>query len=482
MVKFFCHLLLLSILPCHIAISAELPNIVVIFIDDMGYADIGPFGATSIPTPNLDRMAREGRRFTDFHVSSAVCSASRAALLTGCYHERVSISGALGPNAKIGISASEMTLAEVCKQKNYATTCIGKWHLGHLPMFLPTNHGFDSYYGLPYSNDMWPNHPEELAKRAKNPELKSNYPPLPLIEDTKIIDADVIGEDQTQLTTNYTQRAVEFIRKNRDQPFLVYLPHSMVHVPLYVSSKFAGKSDAGLFGDVVMEVDWSVGQILDTLKEVGVDEKTLVIFTSDNGPWLSYGDHAGSAGPHREGKGTAWEGGIRVPTVMRWPSKIPADTTCDELACTVDIVPTVASLIGAELPKHKIDGHDITPLMMGQTGAVSPHETMPCYYANDELQAIRDPDWKLVLPHQYRTLAGREGGTGGIPVRYETRKAGLELYNMKDDRSETKNVAQDHPEVVARLQKAAEAWRDELGDKITDRKGNSVRPHGVSKE
>ena len=482
MVKSFCLLLLLCILPCHFAISAELPNIVVIFIDDMGYADIGPFGAKSFPTPNLDRMAREGRRFTDFHVSSAVCSASRAALITGCYHERVGFSGALGPNANMGLSASEMTLAEVCKQKNYATTCIGKWHLGHLPKFLPTNHGFDSYYGLPYSNDMWPNHPEELAKRAANPSAKSGYPPLPLIENTTIIDADVTGEDQTQLTTNYTERAVEFIRKNREQPFLVYLPHSMVHVPLYVSSKFAGKSGAGLFGDVVMEVDWSVGQILDTLKEVGVDEKTLVIFTSDNGPWLSYGDHAGSAGPHREGKGTAWEGGIRVPTLMRWPSKIPAGTTCDELACTVDIVPTIASMIGAELPKHKIDGKDILPLMTGQAGAVSPHETMPCYYANDELQAIRDPVWKLVLPHQYRTFAGRAGGTGGIPAKYETRKAGLELYNMKDDRGETKNVAQDHPEVVARLQKAAETWRTELGDKLTDRKGNSIRPHDVSKE
>jgi arylsulfatase A len=477
--KTYFLLVLLCILPFNSAISAELPNIVVILIDDMGYADIGPFGGKAIPTPNLDRMAREGRRFTDFHVSSAVCSASRAALITGCYHERVGFSGALGPNANIGLSSSEITLAEVCKQKNYATTCVGKWHLGHHPKFLPTNHGFDSYYGLPYSNDMWPNHPEEVAKRAKNPESKPGYPPLPLVENTKIIDADVTGEDQTQLTTNYTERVVEFIRKHREQPFLVYLPHSMVHVPLYVSAKFAGKSGAGLFGDVVMEVDWSVGQILDTLKEVGVDEKTLVIFTSDNGPWLSYGDHAGSAAPHREGKGTAWEGGIRVPTLMRWPSKIPAGTTCDELACTVDILPTVASLIRAELPKHKIDGHDIMPLITGQIGAVSPYETMPCYYANDELQAIRDPSWKLVLPHQYRTLVGKGGGSGGIPAKYESAKAGLELYDMKNDRGETKNVAHEHPDVVARLQKAAEAWRAELGDKLTDRKGNSIRPHDM---
>ena len=475
--KTVCMLLLLSLFYCKMAQTAELPNIVVIFIDDMGYADIGPFGAKAYATPNLDRMASEGRRFTDFHVSSAVCSASRAALITGCYHERVGFSGALGPGANIGLSANEVTLAEICKQKNYATTCIGKWHLGHHPKFLPTNHGFDSYYGLPYSNDMWPNHPEELAKRAASREVKSGYPPLPLIENTKIIDAEVTGEDQTQLTTNYTERAVAFIRQHRAEPFLIYLPHSMVHVPLYVSSKFAGKSGAGLFGDVVMEVDWSVGQILDTLKEVGVDEKTLVIFTTDNGPWLSYGDHAGSAFPHREGKGTAWEGGIRVPTLMRWPTKIPAGTTCDELACTVDILPTVASMIGSELPKHKIDGHDIMPLMVRTAGAVSPHETLPCYYANDELQAVRDPRWKLILPHQYRTLTGKLGGTGGVPAKYESVKVGIELYDMKNDRSETKNVAKDHPEVVARLLAAAEVWRADLGDKLTGRKGTGVRPH-----
>ncbi len=471
-------ILWLSVQFCFQTVAAtDQPNVVVIYIDDMGYADIGPFGATAYQTPNLDRMAREGRRFTDFHVSSAVCSASRSALMTGCYHERVGFFGALGPSSNIGISAGEVTLAEICKQKNYATACFGKWHLGHHPKFLPTNHGFDTYYGLPYSNDMWPNHPEELAKIAAGKTVKSGYPPLPMVENTHIVDPEVTGEEQTQLTTNYTTRAVDFIRQHRSEPFLVYLPHSMVHVPLYVSSKFAGKSGAGLFGDVVMEVDWSVGQILDTLKDVGVDERTLVVFTTDNGPWLSYGDHAGSAVPHREGKGTAWEGGIRVPTLMRWPTKIPAGTTCDELACTVDILPTVAAMIGAELPKHKIDGHNILSLMTEGTEAKSPHETMPCYYANDELQAIRDSRWKLVLPHQYRTLGGKSGGKGGIPAKYETKPVGLELYDMKNDRSETKNVAQDHPEVVARLQAAAEGWRNELGDKLTDRKGAGIRPH-----
>lgn len=464
------------------ALTADLPNVIVIYIDDMGYADIGPFGAKAYPTPNLDRMAREGRRFTDFHVSSAVCSASRAALMTGCYHERVGFSGALSPAAKIGLSADEVTIAEICKQKNFATACFGKWHLGHHPRFLPTNHGFDTYYGLPYSNDMWPNHPEEVAKVKAGKQKRANYPLLPMVENTRIVDPEVTAQDQTQLTTDYTNRAVDFIKKHRQEPFFIYLPHSMVHVPLYVSSKFAGKSGAGLFGDVVMEVDWSVGQILDTLKEVGVDDRTLVVFTTDNGPWLSYGEHAGSAKPHREGKGTAWEGGIRVPTLMRWPSKIPAGTTCDSLACTVDLLPTIAALIGAELPKHKIDGHNILPLMVEGEDAKSPHETMPCYYASDELQGIRDPQWKLILPHKYRTLAGKPGGKGGIPAQYESASVGVELYDMKNDRSETKNIAQDHPEIVARLQAAAETWRNDLGDKLTDRKGSGVRPHATMTE
>jgi arylsulfatase A len=477
-----CLVVMFSFCMSSLAIAADLPNVVIVYIDDMGYADIGPFGAKAYPTPNLDRMAREGRRFTDFHVSSAVCSASRVALMTGCYHERVGFFGALGPGSKMGLSADEVTIAEICKQKKYATACFGKWHLGHHPRFLPTNHGFDTYYGLPYSNDMWPNHPEELARVAAGKQKKAGYPPLPMVENTKIVDAEVTAEDQTQLTTEYTKRAVDFIRQHRQEPFFVYLPHSMVHVPLYVSSKFAGKSGVGLFGDAVMEVDWSVGQILDTLKEVGVDDRTLVVFTTDNGPWLSYGEHAGSAAPHREGKGTAWEGGIRVPALMRWPTKIPAGTTCDALACTVDLLPTIAAMIGAELPKHKIDGQNILSLMTEGENAKSPHETMPCYYANDELQAIRDPQWKLILPHKYRTLGGKLGGKGGIPAPYESVAVGVELYNMKNDRSETKNVAQDHPDVVARLQAAAEIWRNDLGDKLTGRNGNGVRPHATLTE
>lgn len=450
------------------------PNLVVMFIDDMGYADIGPFGAKDYPTPHLDQMAQEGMRFTDFQVTSAVCSASRSALMTGCYHRRVGFAGALGPSAKHGLNPQEVTLAEICKQRGYATACYGKWHLGHHPKFLPTNHGFDEYFGLPYSNDMWPYHPAVLELPME--ERLKRWPHLPLVEGTQVIDPQVDDQVQEQLTQQYTQRAVRFIEEHRDEPFFVYLPHSMVHVPLFVSDAFKGKSGAGLFGDVVMEVDWSMGQILDTLRKHELQENTLVIFTTDNGPWLSYGDHAGSALPLREGKGTMWEGGCRVPTLMWWPGQIPAGTTCDELASTIDILPTVAHLIGAELPDHKLDGKDIRSLMLAEEGAQSPHEYFYHYYGGGQLQAIRDRQWKLHFPHGYRTLAGRTGGTQGMPVAYSQGQTGLELYNLKEDVSEQRNVLEEHPEIVARLQAAAEVAREDLGDKLTERKGSGIRP------
>jgi len=462
-------LLLLTVTVLH---AAEKPNFVIIFIDDMGYADIGPFfpevakQSEGFQTPHLDRMAQEGMKFTDFSVSSAVCSASRAALVTGCYHTRVGISGALGPRDHQGLNPDEVTIAEICKQHDYATACFGKWHLGHHPKFLPANQGFDEYYGLPYSNDMWPHHPEKFA-----------FPPLPLVEGTRIIHRDVTPEDQVSLTTDYTARSVDFIKRNKDKPFLLYLPHSMVHVPLFVSDKFKGKSGRGLFGDVVMEVDWSVGQVLDTLRELKLDRNTLVIFTSDNGPWLSYGDHAGSAAPLREGKGTMWEGGCRVPTLMWWPGRIPAGAVCDEFAATIDIVPTVAALIDAKLPDHKIDGKDIRPLMFGEADAKSPHEVFYHYYGG-ELQCVRDRQWKLHLPHSYRTMAGKPGGTNGIPTKYSTAKTGLELYDLKNDPGELTNVVEQHPEIVARLQDAAEKARADLGDRLMRTTGDGIRPAG----
>lgn len=476
-----CALLLLvchGIVPPPVTAQTTTPNVVVIFIDDLGYADIGPFGATDYSTPNLDEMAQQGRRFTDFVTSTAVCSASRAALLTGCYHRRVGISGALGPKSKIGLNASEMTLAELCKQKNYATACFGKWHLGTQKQFLPLQHGFDEYFGLPYSNDMWPFHPNFVNLPADSPKRKNNYPPLPLLEGNEIIDAEVVGSDQEKLTTQYTEHAVKFIEENADRPFLLYVPHSMVHVPLFVSEKFKGKSGAGLFGDVMMEVDWSVGQINAALKKHGLEESTLVIFTSDNGPWLSYGKRAGSASPLREGKGTMFEGGYRVSTVMKWPGKIPAGTTCDELASTIDILPTVAGMIGAKLPDHKIDGFDIRPLMVGESDARSPHTHFACYYKSGELHAVRDRQFKLVFPHKYRSLNGRVGNDTGLPIKYDMNTAKLALYDLKADVSETANVAGQNPEVVARLQEYAKQIRADLGDRIKKQAGPGIRKAG----
>ena len=451
-------------------------NLVVIFIDDLGYQDIGAFGCDRYPTPNLDRMANEGMKFTDFVSSTAVCSASRAALLTGCYHRRVGISGALGPNARHGIHDREMTLAEVAKQKNYATACFGKWHLGHHKPFLPLQHGFDKYYGLPYSNDMWPFHPDYVDFPKETAKRKKGYPDLPLIEGNKIVDPVVTGDDQKKLTTDYTNRAVAFIDEHHEENFLLYVPHSMVHVPLFVSEKFAGKSGAGLFGDVMMEVDWSVGQILNALERHSIQEKTLVVFTADNGPWLNYGDHAGSALPLREGKGTMWEGGYRVPTIFWWPKTVPAGSQCDELASTIDILPTFANLIGAKLPNHKIDGKDISKLLTGQEGAQSPHSEFYLYYAGGQLQGVRDRQWKLIFPHRYRTLAGREGGKGGKPVKYDHKTSGLELYDLKNDMAESNNVFSENPAIVKRLQEAASRARNSLGDKLTKTKGSEIRP------
>lgn len=455
--------------------ASQQPNVVVIFMDDMGYGDIGPFGAKDYKTPHLDQMAREGRMFTDFYVTQAVCSASRAGLLTGCYNVRVGILGALGPGARHGIHSKEMTLAEVCKQKGYATAIYGKWHLGHHEKFLPMQHGFDDYFGLPYSNDMWPYHPG--VRHLSMEERIKRWPHLPLIDKNEVINPEVTPKDQEQLTTQYTERAVAFIEKNKDRPFFLYVPHSMVHVPLYVSDKFKGKSGVGLFGDVMMEVDWSVGQILGTLRKHQLEQNTLVLFTSDNGPWLSYGDHAGTAGPLREGKGTMFDGGCRESTIAWWPGTIPAGTLCKEPAMTIDVLPTVANLIGANLPDHKIDGKDITPLLKGVSGAKSPHEAYFMYYGR-ELQAMRMGKWKLHFPHGYRTMAGNPGGTDGIPTNYQQARIGLSLFDLSKDIGETTDVKDQHPDVVARMRELAQAMRLDLGDSLTKTDGAGARSPG----
>jgi arylsulfatase A len=453
------------------------PNIVVIFIDDLGYGDIGPFGG-KFPTPNLDRMAAQGMKFTDFSVSSAVCSASRAALLTGCYHQRVGIAGALGPDAKGGLHPDEVTIAELCKAKGYATACFGKWHLGHHPKFLPTNQGFDEFYGLPYSNDMWPLHPAYADLPPDAAKRKQGYPPLPLLEGNRVVDAEVTGPEQALLTRQYTERAVDFIARHRDEPFFLYVPHTMVHVPLFASPEFVGRSGHGAYGDVVMEIDWSVGEILAALQRGGIDDDTLVLFTSDNGPWLSYGDHAGSAGPLREGKGTMFEGGIRTPTLARWPGRVPEGRVCGEFASTIDVLPTVARLIGAELPRHRIDGFDIGPLLFGEAGATSPHRLFCCYYDGGQLQAVRDARWKLHFPHRYASLGDTPGGQGGRPAPYRTVPIGLALYDLRADPGETTDLTDLHPDVVERLQTLAAAARQELGDQLTKTVGSGVRPAG----
>ncbi len=461
---------------CQVSAFASTPNIVIIFMDDMGYADVSCFGAQGYQTPNIDKLAEEGRKFTNFHVAQPVCSASRCGLLTGCYPNRVGIHGALGPSAKHGIHADEMTLAEVVKQKGYATAAVGKWHLGSLPQFLPVKHGFDEYYGIPYSNDMWPYHPQ-----AK----KGTYPKLPMVENDQVVDEEITPEDQTHLTTDYTTRSIRFIEKNKDKPFFLYLAHSMVHVPLFVSEKFKGKSGQGLFADVMLEVDWSVGQIMDTLKKHGIEENTWVIFTSDNGPWLSYGDHAGSAGPLREGKGTCWEGGTRVPGIMKWPRKIPAGTTTDSMMMTIDLLPSIARVIEARLPDHKIDGLDCWPIIAGESGAKNPHDFYAFYYEQNQLQAITSGDgrWKLQLPHGYRSQpSGQPKASGGVPTLYKQVKVEqAELYDLYSDVSESKNVAAQFPGEVAKLQKQAEIIRAELGDSLMKLpKGGGSREAGRS--
>jgi arylsulfatase A-like enzyme len=437
------------------------PNFVLIFCDDMGYADLHCFGS-NVPTPNLDRMATEGVRFTSFYVPQAVCSASRAAILTGCYSNRVGIRGALFPNNPVGLHPDEDTIADVLKRRGYATAIFGKWHLGDREPFLPAHQGFDEYLGLPYSNDMIP-----TSTR------RTDYPDLPLIDGTKTVERN---PDQSKLTTLYTERAVKFIDANKERPFFLYVPHSMPHVPLAVSDKFKGKSPRGLYGDVIMEIDWSVGQILDKLKSAGLDENTLVIFTSDNGPWLRYGDHGGLATPLREGKGTEFEGGVREPFVARWPGRIAAGRETAEPAMTIDLLPTFAKLAGAEVSKDRIiDGKDIWPLLTGEAGAKSPHDAL-YFYWGAELHAVRSGKWKLHFPHPYRTVP--EAGAGGVIGKEGKGEIGLSLFDLESDVGESKDVAAEHPDVVKQLKAIGERAREDLGDSLTNRVGKNVRPSG----
>ena len=449
------------------------PNIVLIFTDDQGYGDVGVYGAEGYTTPNLDRLASEGMRFTDFYASQAVCSASRVALLTGCYSERVSILGALGPGSRIGLHPEETTIAEMLKEQGYATGIFGKWHLGHLEEFLPLQHGFDEYLGLPYSNDMWPVEYSGLPATGGN---KANHPPLPLIDGNETIAHIEDLEDQDTLTTRYTERAVDFIRRNHHRPFFLYLPHSMPHVPLGVSDRFRGHSAQGMYGDVIEEIDWSVGEVLRELERHRLTENTLVIFTCDNGPWLNFGNHAGSTGGLREGKGTAFEGGPRVPAIMRWPGHIPAGSVCGRMGSTIDILPTISAITGASLPERKIDGVSILPLLEGDEAA-NPRDQFFFYYGR-ELRGVREGRWKRVYSHRTRSYVGVEPGMDGLPGPYAHPTVPTALYDLENDIAETTDVSAAHPEIVRRLDALAEIARETLGDRLTDRKGSEVRPPG----
>jgi arylsulfatase A len=440
------------------------PNIIVLFADDLGYGDLGCFGAEGYSTPNLDQMADDGMKFTSFYVAAAGCAPSRAALLTGCYPPRVAGTGLGSPFVRTGLHPNEVTLAEMLKQAGYRTACIGKWHQGWAHQFLPLQQGFDYFYGLPYSHDMSPLH-------AVRPE---KYPPLPLMRGNDILR---LNPAPTQFTTDYTHEAIQFIEKNRQQPFFVYLCYSLPHVPLHVSEQHRGKTKRGLFGDVVTEIDWSVGEITATLKQLDLYDNTLLVFTSDNGPWLVYGDHGGSAGPLREGKGTTFEGGMREPCVMRWPAKIPAGRVCDKLTSTMDLMPTFAAIAGGDIPANRIiDGEDISPLIEGRSGAKSPHEAF-YYYSRRELQAVRSGRWKLHFPHKYRSGKGKTP-SHGIPVPYVHPEIGLSLFDLEKDVGETTNVAEQHRDVVTTLTRLANRVRETLGDELTGQTGSERRPVG----
>ncbi|MCO6457837.1 MAG: sulfatase-like hydrolase/transferase [Pirellulaceae bacterium] len=432
------------------ASSAEKPNFVVINVDDLGYADIGPFGSKNNRTPHLDQMAREGRRLTCFY-AAPVCSPSRAALMTGCYPKRaLGIPHVLFPANDVGLASEEVTVAELLREQGYATGIIGKWHLGDQPEFLPTRQGFDYYYGLPYSNDMGPaadGVKSNLgAPLPRTPAAGRGQPPLPLLRNETVLQR-VLPDDQRRLVENYTEEAIRFLQANHQRPFFLYLPHSAVHFPLYPSPKFTGTSQGGLHGDWVQEVDWSVGQVLAALRDLKLEQSTLVIFTSDNGGAVRQGS---SNAPLRGGKGSTWEGGMREPTVAWWPGKIPAGSQTDAVTSMIDILPTLVALAGGTLPTdRKLDGADVWPLLAGTPDARSPHETF-LYHRGLKLEAIRHESWKLHL-------------------------ASGELYDLSQDIGEASNVAADHPQVVAHLRKLAADTNDDLG---VDGLGPGCRPLG----
>lgn len=443
------------------AFAAKKPNIIIIFNDDQGYQDLGCYGSPNIKTPRVDQLAKEGMRFTDFYSSSPVCSPSRASLLTGCYPQRVGVGGVFFPNTGNGMKPEHVTIAEILKSVGYATAAVGKWHLGDRPEYLPTNQGFDSYYGIPYSNDMYPAKSIKYAndclfrkgynlekleqifdrlEKGKQPvEIKHD---VPLMRDKECIEFPC---DQTTITNRYANEGISFIENSvkEKKPFFLYLANTMPHIPIFTSEEFKGKSERGLYGDAIEEIDYNTGRILDQLKELDIEENTIVIFTSDNGPWLGVGkENEGCALPLYEGKFTSFDGGMRVPFIIRWPKKIPAGVTCTELTSTIDILPTLAKITGAKLPGYELDGKDIMDLWKAKKGAKTPHEY---YFLVYQGQAVRSGDWKYHKEEVYT-------------VTKKFRKfEGPTLYNLKNDICESVNVIDQNPEVANRLAKALDA-------------------------
>ncbi len=423
------------------------PNFVIMFLDDSGWGDFRPFGKPAYPTPNVEKLAQGGCRFNHFCVPQAVCSASRSALMTGCYPGRTKVFGAHPPRAR-GLDPKFATLAEVLKPKGYKTAVFGKWHLGDQPDTRPPARGFDESCGLMYSNDMWKYHPGTRH---------FDKWPLQFWDNGKITIEDVTPEDQKSLTKWSAEHAVSFIERHKDEPFLLYVPHSMPHVPLFCSDEFDGKSGQGLYADVMMEIDWSMGEIMKALKKAGIEDNTIVMFTSDNGPWVSYGDHAGVT-PYREAKATGFDGGIRSACIVKYPPKIRAGSASDRLFSSVDVLPTFAALAGAELPKNEVDGRNVWDLITGKADAPNPHDYYP-FSTGRTFEGVISGDgkWKLHVPHGYRTLV--EPGKDGKPGKYKQARIELSLFDMENDPRETTNVIKKYPEIAKKMQAYADAHR-----------------------
>jgi len=438
----------IAMISCSAEKTPPKPNVVIIFLDDSGWADFEPFGELALETPNVSQLAAEGTAYHNFYVPQAVCSASRSALLSGCYPGRTKVFGAHGPNAW-GLDTTFATMGEVFSQAGYSTAAFGKWHCGDQPETRSYARGFDETCGLMYSNDMWKNHPEA-------PEYWGQWP-LKFWENGQVTIEDVDHADQKNLTRWYTEHAVDFIDRHQDDPFLLYVPHSMPHVPLYCSEEFEGKSGKGLYWDVMLEIDWSVGEINRALKDRGLEQHTVVILTSDNGPWISYGNHAGIT-PFREAKGTTFDGGIRSACIIKYPGGIKAGAVSERAFGSVDLLPTLCALADISLPENEIDGENVWELIAGREGAENPH----AYYAfsnNNNFEGIISGDgrWKLHLPHAYRVL--ETNGADGIPGKYGSAQIDTALFDMVTDPFESTNVLLENPEVAAGLIELAEGHK-----------------------